>query len=205
MKKLCFAFCALFLLPFTASAAGISYDTSLQQGFNFQRGVYARVGQIRSLVINGVALAPDISVIDPISQASYAVVGITQQYQWYGNVSDPMNFSFDVSASNRARLLALLGGNLAGVPVSFTYQIFDVVSGPYWVGMSTPNVLQGHFQLDGNGHARLAVASSPNPSVPNPLNYAVTMSLLPSALTQSVTFAPSPGMNVVKRWGAMAQ
>ncbi|MGZ3669615.1 MAG: hypothetical protein ACXWR4_06920 [Bdellovibrionota bacterium] len=180
-----------------AAAVVISYSLSLSQGFNMRGGNQLPVGYVTSLSIAGSALLPDLQVTDPTTGAKITAVGVMGSYSWGGGVTDPMNFGFNISAGNRARLAALMQGNITTAPVLVNYEVFSFTSATgFFLGMKPTNSLQALLNLNG-----LNLGAAPDPSVPTPINYAVRLGISPAAISQTINYQALPGQRVVKQWG----
>ena len=86
----------------------LSYALDTAQGFTFTPGSRDSIGSLTAATICGTTLKADLTVTDPVTNASTPAVGVLTQVQWEETVQGPLSFTFFVSAGNRGVLEQIL-------------------------------------------------------------------------------------------------
>lgn len=192
--------------------AASSFYCSIQQGFNFQKDEQLTVGHLYSLEIGTVPLPADIDVMDPIKLESdkdsrLKVVGVFSSMFWNGGYAEPMQFSCQVSTANKQKAVEMQHTKLSNTEVKLAYAIFeyDPVDKKFFKAMHTGGddsytKLEGLIEKSGE-RLSLMINTMSSPEVPSPLNYTLSMGVMPQEKEQDVHFAASVKAKFVKKWG----
>ena len=106
----------------------LSYALDTVQGFTFTPGSRDSIGSLATATICGTALDADLTVTDPVTNASTAAVGVLTQVQWEETIQAPLSFTFLVSAHNRGVLEQILSQQIASATVILNFSVYQYAS-----------------------------------------------------------------------------
>ena len=183
-----------------------SFACSVTQGFNFQKDAQCLVGHINALKIGDTDFDKDLDVLDPCQIADggkVKVVGVVSAMYWGGGFADSLDFSCQLSTANKQAAALLQHTKLSNTNVEFTYTIYDydpVSKAFYKVFHSNDTNLKGLIKKC-NGELALAIDMDPSTEVASPLNYNLSLSVMPQEEEQDAHLAVSVDAKFVKKWG----
>ncbi|HCY83539.1 MAG TPA: hypothetical protein DHV36_00220 [Desulfobacteraceae bacterium] len=185
--------------------AALSYDCSVEQGFNFVKDVQDIVGHITSLKIGDTELSADIGVTDPtdISGDKVSVVGVMSGVFWEGGYAHGITFDAKVSNTNQTNLAGLTLNTLDSTEVTFQFNVYkyDNANKKYYKCFhANESDLSGLVETSG-GDLVLTIDTQPSMEVRNPLNFHMNLSIMPAESEQDLHVAVSDTDKFVKKWG----
>ncbi len=188
---------ASLLLLSPPALANVNYELDLTQGFRHQANSTRPVGYITALQVGSTSLRADLSIKNPVTQSTIAVVGVLKRSMWSGGRSDPKYFSFNVSGLNKQAILNLRGDPaLAGQEVKIYYLIYAYDTRPparYFTALQPKTTtLAARFVIE-QGRVVLNVNPNADPTVPNPVNFEAYLGLNPGRAEQFVLHTPVAG------------
>lgn len=181
------------------------YDCDVIQGFNLAPDSQGRVGHLDLLTVGGEALEADFSVGDPEGIADGTkkdVVGVIQSLNWDGQPADTISISCFVSTENKNTVTYLVDQTLSDTTVTLQFTVYEY--------NQEEKTHFKCFHVDGEVNAlifkegtelQLKAYNDQNMDVPNPANYPLEITVMPSAEQQDIHKANSPQGNYVKPWG----
>lgn len=182
---------------------GIAKTLDLAQGFAPQKDKQTAVGCLTSLTVGGKTLSADIQTKDPSTLTSatptpQACVAVLQMVEWDTSVTGTFRFSGQVSAANKQAVAALLLTKPTNGEVKFqlTVSEYDPVAKVYFRSISSAAVLSGNLVTSG-----LDIASEASPEVASPVNYTLSVGVVPAPVARTITLATSNGAKLQKAWG----
>lgn len=174
-------------------------------GFNFKKDQQDRVGHITSLTLGSKEYAADLQVTVPtaIGGDKVKVVGVLSDVYWPGGHAHPLIFNFRISTTNKQQTMVLRDTELSDttVKVKFVVYEYDPNSKKYYTSFhSNEKELTGLINKHG-GALDINIDPNPAPDVPSPLNYHVSLGVMPDENEQEVHRAVSTSDKYVKKWG----
>jgi len=181
-----------------------SASLSVDQGFNFRKDVSTPVGFIKTLSVNGKAMAADFEVKDPMNPTTaMKVVAVLSDTSWAVGATDAFYFSGQVSAPNRQDLQLMTYLDLTNVETLFKFDVYgyDPVAKKYFKAFHAGDVeLKGILEKNGQD-LNLSCSDMPSSEVQSPINYSFHIGVKPQPTEQNITLATADQKNVVKFWG----
>jgi hypothetical protein len=181
-----------------------SASLSVDQGFNFRKDVSTPVGFIKTLSVNGKAMAADFEVKDPMNPTTgFKVVAVLSDTSWAVGATDAFYFSGQVSAPNRQDLQLMTYLDLTNVETLFKFDVYgyDPVAKKYFKAFHAGDVeLKGILEKNGQD-LNLSCSDMPSSEVQSPINYSFHIGVKPQPVEQNITLATADQKNVVKFWG----
>jgi hypothetical protein len=191
--------------------ASSHYSCSVRQGFNFEKDQQLLVGHLVSMTVGGTALAADESLTIPTAAfssgdavtTSTAVVGVISDISWTGGYADPLYFNVQVSNENQKTLSVKTHTSLLDTTVVFQFNIyaFDQEAKVYYLAFhSNATDMNGLIYKEG-GDLSLAINPDFSHEVKSPMNFEMSIGIMPQATAQVLNFAVSNTDKFVKTWG----
>jgi len=181
-----------------------SASLSVDQGFNFRKDVSTPVGFIKTLSVNGKAMAADFEVKDPMNPTTaMKVVAVLSDTSWAVGATDAFYFSGQVSAPNRQDMQLMTYLDLTNVETLFKFDVYgyDPVAKKYFKAFHAGDVeLKGILEKNGQD-LNLSCSDMPSSEVQSPINYSFHIGVKPQPTEQNITLATADQKNVVKFWG----
>lgn len=180
----------------------------VRQGFNYSKLKQVRCGYIQKLKIGDNELKADLSlknILDP--ETTIQVVGVLRQTEWERNKANPLILDFQITATNRQIVQALMCNMVkTDVVLQFAAFEFDPNAGGYYESFHSDNkeiagILQ---QLDG-GHLAIGIQDDPSHEVAIPMNYHMRIGINPKPNEeQFIHLSTGETKKVAKGWGILA-
>ncbi len=191
--------------------ASSHYSCSVRQGFNFEKDQQLLVGHLVSMTVGGTVLVADESLTIPTAAfssgdavtASTAVVGVISDISWTGGYADPLYFNVQVSNENQKTLSVKTHTSLLDTTVVFQFNIyaFDQEAKVYYLAFhSNATNMNGLIYKEG-GDLSLAINPDFSHEVKSPMNFEMSIGIMPQATAQVLNFAVSNTDKFVKTWG----
>jgi len=186
--------------------AALSYDCSVEQGFDFNKNAHTVSGFINSLKIRDREILADLSVTDPTDPSGdrILVFGVLSATYWDGGYGDPISLSAQVSADNRAILAEMARQTLGATEVEIEWTVYDHdgAAGVFFEAFHTNDrKLDGLIATTG-GKTELRVAADPSEEVWMPMNFSFHIQVMPTEeRAQWVYVATSAGEQLERKWG----
>lgn len=185
--------------------AALSYPCDVSQGFNFQKDVQELVGHLTAMTIGGTELSADLGVTDPtdISGDKISVVAVLSDIYWEGGYGHSISLSGKVSNANQTSMAGLTLNTLSSTEVVFQYNVYKYDNAEktwYKCFHANETDLNGLVETN-SGDLVLSIDTTPSPEVPNPLNFHMSMSIMPADEEQDIHVAVSNSDKFVKKWG----
>lgn len=183
-----------------------SYNCSVNQGFNFQKDAQDLVGHIVALNVGGNDLTADLTLTDPTSTnmgSTTSVVGVVSNIYWAGGYADPIQFSCQVSTTNKNTLATLQHQSLSSTEVTVQFNIYDYDpdNKVYYKCFHTNDATISGLVNKSNGSLEINMDMDQSNEVVNPKNYAFTLGVMPSTSSQDIQMAVSNSAKFTKQWG----
>ncbi|NOQ35109.1 MAG: hypothetical protein GQ569_04350 [Methylococcaceae bacterium] len=184
--------------------ADLSFDCSIRQGFNFEKDAQVLVGHLLTMKIGDTELTADTNLTDPEDNTKNVVtLGPIANVYWQGGYADPIVFTFNVSTKNQTATLLLTHTTLTNTLVEFKFKTyaFDQVNKVYYPCYhSGDDVMKGIILKEG-GELSLDIGPDPENEVPSPLNYSLSIAIMPQQIAQAFQVAVSLNDKFSKVWG----
>ncbi len=184
--------------------ADINFSTSVSQGFNFQKDEQELVGHIVSCKIGDTELEADLNVSDPADPTKLVkVFGVMSGIYWNGGYADALQFSCQVSNSNKVKLATLTHTSLSNTEVTFKFNIydFDPKEKKYYMAFHANDTdLKGLVEKSG-GSLSMNIEMDQSMEVVSPKNFCFNLGVMPQDVDQQVHLAVSMSDKFVKKWG----
>ncbi len=103
----------------------LSFALDTQQGFTFTPGSRDPIGSLTAATICGTALNADLTVTDPVTNASMPAVGVLTQVQWEESIQAPLSLTAYISADNRGVLGKLLSQQISSTAVILDFAVYQ--------------------------------------------------------------------------------
>lgn len=183
----------------------LSYALDVQQGFTFTPGSHDAVGYLSTATVCGAALKADLTVTNPLTNASMGAAGVLAQVQWAETAGAPLSFTVFVSAPNRGVLEQLVSQQIASTAVILNFGVYqyDVRVQKYFCAFAPEQPpLEAVIAKTGRT-LELQVAAVPTQVGKSLQAYEVTLTAGPLPSVQVFKVAPSATDSVAKPWGLM--
>ena len=185
--------------------AAVNYYCSVDQGFNFYPDAQELVGHIAKLKIAGKELKADLAVTTPeaITGDNVKVVGVMSGINWEGGMADQIMFTCQVSVTNKQELMVLQHSDLSDTTVEFQFKVFeyDPVKKKFFPAFHTNDVALKGLVAKSGGDLALNIDPDQSTEVMNPINFSLSLGVMPEDEQQDVHLAASVDGKFVKAWG----
>lgn len=184
--------------------AQLDFGCSISQGYNFQKDVQTMVGHLVKLKIGDTEITADTDLTDPADNTkSVTVVGPISYIQWQGGYADAVHVNANLTTTNQKTIALLTHTTLTNTLVEFQYDIyaFDQVAKVYYKAFHTDSSDIKGIILKQGGALALHIGTDPEMEVPSPLNYALSISIMPQEEAQAIQVAVSNTDKFSKAWG----
>jgi hypothetical protein len=181
----------------------LSYALDTAQGFTFTPGSRDSVGSLTAATICGTALKADLTVTDPVTNASTPAVGVLTQVQWEETIQAPLSFTFFVSADNRGVLEQILSRQTASTAVTLNFGVYQYAVGvqKYFCAFTPQQPPLNAVISQAGGALFLHVADTPTQVTKSLAAYEVVLTAGPAAQVQVFTVASTTPGSVAVPWG----
>lgn len=185
--------------------ADMSFDCSIDQGFNFHPDEQDYVGHLTTLTIGGVEMAANMKVTDPTDSTgdNVPVVGVLSDIYWNGGYADGISFSAQVNVDNKTELAKLQHSDLSNTEVLFSFKVFayDQAAKKFYLALHSNDAdLEGLVEKQGS-ELNFNIDMVESPEVANPLNFTLTLGVMPKEVAMEIHMAVSDTDKFVKQWG----
>ncbi len=182
-----------------------NYYCNVDQGFNFYPDAQDYIGHIAALKVAGKEIKADLEVTNPedITGDNVKVAGIMSGINWEGGIADPIDISCQVSITNKQELMILQHSDLSDTTVEFQFKVFeyDPIKKKYFPAFNTDDKdLKGLISKSGS-ELHLSIDQDQSTEVMNPLNFALSLGVMPKEEKQDIHMAVSVDGKFVKAWG----
>jgi hypothetical protein len=184
-----------------------SYPCRIDQAFNFEKDQQKLVGHLVSIKIGTVQLAADIELTTPLDSAAASakvkVVGPISHIYWHGGYNEAIQINVNVGIANKTEVAVLTHTNLANTETLFKFKIyeFDPVAKKYFEAFHSGDVEMKGFIEKKGGDLDLRIATENDPTVESPLNFPLSISIMPQPIKQDLLLAFSDTRKLTKVWG----
>jgi hypothetical protein len=181
----------------------LSYALDTAQGFTFTPGSRDSVGSLTAATICGTALKADLTVTDPVTNASTPAVGVLTQVQWEETIQAPLSFTFFVSAANRGVLGQILSEQTASTTVTLNFGVYQYAAGvqKYFCAFTPQQPPLNAVISQAGGALFLHVSDAPTQVTKSLAAYEVVLTAGPAAQVQVFTVASTTPGSVAIPWG----
>ena len=181
----------------------LSYALDTAQGFTFTPGSHDSVGSLTAATICGTTLKADLTVTDPVTNASTPAVGVLTQVQWEETIQAPVSFTFFVSADNRGVLEQILSQQTASTPVALSFGVYQYAAGvqKYFCAFTPEQPPLNAVISQAGGALFLHLADAPTQVTKSLAVYEVILTAGPAAQVQVFTVASTTPGSVAMSWG----
>jgi hypothetical protein len=181
----------------------LSYALDTAQGFTFTPGSRDSVGSLTAATICGTTLKADLTVTDPVTNASTPAVGVLTQVQWEETIQAPVSFTFFVSADNRGVLEQILSRQTASTAVTLNFGVYQYAVGvqKYFCAFTPQQPPLNAVISQAGGALFLHVADAPTQVTKSLAAYEVVLTAGPAAQVQVFTVASTTPGSVAVPWG----
>lgn len=185
--------------------ADMNFSCSIDQGFNFHPDAQDYVGHLTTLTIGGVELSANLEVTDPTDSTgdNVPVVGVISDIYWNGGYADGINLSAQVNVNNKTELAKLQHSDLSNTEVLFSFKIYayDQAAKKFYLAFHSNDAdLEGLVEKHGS-ELNLNIEMDASPEVANPLNFTLTLGVMPKEIAMEAHVAVSDTDKFVKQWG----
>jgi hypothetical protein len=184
--------------------ASISKECSISQAFNYQKDDQSAIGHVAAIKIADKELKADLKLTDPEDiTKKLDAVGAISSFHWEGGAAQPLQFTFNISITNKNTLAVLLHSDLSSIltVVDFVIWEYDPEQKTFFkVVHSNATKLNCLLQVEGN-ERQLYLSDEPGMEVEQPQNYQVVVSVVPEDKAQELHFAVSVSDKMVKQFG----
>lgn len=184
--------------------ADYSFPCDVVQGFNFNPDVQTKVGHIETIdIAERGELVSDLEVDNPLDRSKIKVFGIVSDIYWSGGITDPIQFSCQVSVTNKKSLQKMVRLDMSNTNVKFKFTIYsyDPDNKKYFTAYWSEAELLGLIEKMG-GDLNINIDEDAGYEVQSPENYAFSLGVAPvDDQAQEVHFAVSETDKMVKQWG----
>ncbi len=189
--------------------ADLSYPCDVTQGFNFQKDVQTTVGHLNSIKVGDTELDVDLAVTDPTDLAGdkVKVAGVIADIYWNGGYAEPISITAQISNANQKAIALLLHSDLSNTAVEFAFTSYAYDPEPkkyYKCFHSNDEALKGLVEKSG-GELRLNLDTDPSQEVVSPLNFSLSIGIMPEDTEQDTHVAISDTDKFVKNWGVTVE
>ena len=181
----------------------LSYALDTAQGFSFTPGSRDSIGSLTAATICGTTLKADLTVTDPVTNASTPAVGVLTQVQWEETIQAPLSVTFFVSADNRDVLEQILSQQSASTPVALSFGVYQYAAGvqKYFCAFTPEQPPLNAVISQAGGALFLHVAEAPTQVTKSLAVYEVILTAGPAAQVQVFTVASTAPGSVAVPWG----
>jgi len=181
----------------------LSYALDTAQGFTFTPGSRDSIGSLTAATICGTTLKADLTVTDPVTNASKPAVGVLTQVQWEETVQAPLSFTFFVSAENRGVLEQILSQQNASTVVTLNFGVYQYADGvqKYFCAFTPQQPPLNAVISQAGGALFLHLADAPTQVTKSLAAYEVILTAGPAAQVQVFTVASTTPGSVAMSWG----
>ena len=182
---------------------------NVYQGYNYKKDQQDTVGFITKLKIGDKVLATDQVCKDPMNPTvDLKVVAVLGGGQWNTGITDPVQFTGQLSIDNKQEVALLALTDLVKIDVLFQFAIyeFDPKAQKYFQCFTSVTTdLKGLLEKSpGSGDLNLMVSNEADDEVQSPKNYTFRIGIAPQPVAQSITLATGDGKPIAKAWGLTA-
>jgi hypothetical protein len=180
-----------------------SKNCDVVQGYNFQQDAQTTIGFITALNIGGTDIAADQACKDPIEYDEMKVVGVLSGVHWQGGKSNPLNFSCQVSTSNKTLIKSMLAGQLKKTDVTMKFIVYDydLDNKTYYQSFHSGDETLNALINKAGGKLSIQVADNASHEVVSPANYSLNMAIMPQDQAQVIHEAFSQSAKHAAEWG----
>jgi hypothetical protein len=181
------------------------HNCDITQGFNFKRDVQNPLGHIKSLTIGDTEIPANMDVINPENDEIITVVGVIGYIEWEGGDAHPIRLSCQVSNTNKVLLAGLTGDTLHNTSVELDFDVFQYDPAPeqrkfYKCFHCNDEAVKGLIEKSG-GKLNISIEQEHSHEVMSPLNFTLSLGVLPEEIEQHLQIAHAVGANKTSRWG----
>jgi len=184
--------------------ATLHRSLDIYQGYNYKKDKQTSVGFITKLKIGTQDLTADQTCKDPTNPTTdIKAVAVLSGVMWELGVTDPVQFSGQVTTANKQNVALLVINNLTNIEVDFQYSVYDydLVAKKYFLAFhSNSTDMKGLLEKMGDD-LNVSVADDASTEVESPANYAFRIGVKPQPQAQQLHVATGDQKNVVKSWG----
>jgi hypothetical protein len=181
-----------------------SYSCSVRQGFNFEKDAQVLVGHIVACKVGTEQFDADLNVSDPLDASTLVkVFGIVSNIFWSGGYADPIQFSCQVSNTNKTKIATLTHKSLANTEVIFKFVIYDYdpKEKKYYKCFHSNEVEMKGLVMKSGGELVMSIDMDQSMEVVSPKNFSFTLGVMPQDLDMQIHLAVSVSDKFVKKWG----
>jgi hypothetical protein len=181
----------------------LSFALDVQQGFSFTSGSHAAVGHLVVATVFGTALTADLTVTDPVTNASMPAAGVLAQVQWGETPQAPLSLTTYVSARNMIVLQQLEQQQITSTAVALDFRVYeyDAETRAYFGSFAPKQPPLDALVGKAGNTIELQVSRAPL-QVKSMEVYAVSMTVQPPApQLQELAVAVSASAAIIKPWG----
>jgi hypothetical protein len=181
----------------------LSYALDTAQGFTFTPGSRDSIGSLTAATICGTTLNADLTVTDPVTNASTPAVGVLTQVQWEETIQSPVSFTFFVSAQNRDVLKQILSQQIASTAVTLNFGVYQYAAAvqKYFCAFTPQQPPLNAVISQAGGALFLNLAEAPTQITTSLAAYEVILTAGPAAQVQVFTVASTAPGSVAMPWG----
>ena len=176
------------------------------QGFNFTQDVQTVVGHLNSIKIGALEFAETFGVADPLDpSATVKVAGVMRSISWGGEKTSGIEITAQISNDNRKDLQTVLMTGLKDTAVEFVFTVYEYDLGKgdqqyFKCFHANDTALLGSIMKSGSD-LMVYISDEPDYEVQQPLNYTMTITIVPEAQEMDLHYAMSMENKLVCRWG----
>jgi hypothetical protein len=179
-------------------------NLDIYQGYNYKKDTQTPVGFITALTVGGTSLTADQTCKDPTNPTTdLSAVAVLSNVNWNLGVTDSVDFSGQISPTNKQNIAGLIINNLTSVEIVFQFSVYDydIVAKTYYLAFHSNSTDMNGVLDKHNDELRISVADDPSGEVLSPPNYAFYLGVKPKASAQSLHLATASQKTVAKLWG----
>jgi hypothetical protein len=180
----------------------LSISLDVQQALAFTSGSHAAVGYLVMATVCGTALTADLTVTDPVTNASGLTAGVLAQVQWGETAQAPLFLTACVSAPNRSALQQLVQQQITSTAVVLDFSVYeyDNVELVYFGSFAPEQPPLDALVVKTGNTIELQVSSTPL-QVKSLEVYEVSMTVQPPPQLQELALATNATAKTIKPWG----
>jgi hypothetical protein len=174
------------------------------QGYNFKKDKQSTVGFITKLSLGTQTLTPDQSCKDPLNpDTDIKVIAVLSDILWDLGVTDPLQFSGQISPANRSAVAQLVQKAANDVRAVFQFSVyeFDPLAKKYFACLHSGGIDLNAIIAQQGAELNLSVADQPSTEVQSPENFSINLGLNPQPKAQAVQLAVANDKKFSKPWG----
>jgi hypothetical protein len=186
-----------------SESVAINKSCSVGNAFKFDRTQQQNIGHVTSLKIGETELSADLKLKEPIEEGDVQVVGVLSNINWPGGDTDPLQFNMQLSVTNKNAIATLLHSTLKSVLLECTFTVYEYDPNAkkfFKCIHSNDAAVKGLFQLQGPQRV-FHLSDQPGYEVQQPINYGLTLGMVPEDEEQEIHIAISDTDKFVKQWG----